>query len=418
MRMPSVPRTGLGLRDIFRQSYMSAPYQALDNSDATPFEMLLRRSPGIDLARQYLPRALGGYGKEKLRDLDAMRAASPEKREKSLRVGDYPVLDDAASVPQGPAPEAARRAAQAAGVLAKDVTTQGWQNIWWFINAFEAAAMAAGQQANHGALKGIASGRYQGSPFTRSDLKVAAAFPLVLGAGAATGTLFRQPGYTAVLPSEEDRTETSDPVGERFMRAIGRTGTLLPYDEFVRERPDVSRGEYEQYKAFLFGDKSPVKFTGEGIHGPEVNFLGKSIPLLTGLAPVAGGIIGGRMGLRFAGKRLANGRDGVDQFKTLEARSNEVQRIRSELYRGDVSDEARDILETQLQGAIKNREDQLNLVEGRLLGGSIAGSAAGLSLTAAGASLLEQIRRAQNLEENRREAALAPATAGTAGLPG
>ncbi|MGA1731099.1 MAG: hypothetical protein ACO4B5_12830 [Steroidobacteraceae bacterium] len=397
---------------------MSEPYQALDNSDATPFEMLLRRSQGIDLARQYLPRALGGYGKEKLRDLDAMRAASPEKREKSLRVGDYPVLDDAASVPQGPAPEAARRAAQAAGVLAKDVTTQGWQNIWWFINAFEAAAMAAGQQANHGALKGIASGRYQGSPFTRSDLKVAAAFPLVLGAGAATGTLFRQPGYTAVLPSEEDRTETSDPVGERFMRAIGRTGTLLPYDEFVRERPDVSRGEYEQYKAFLFGDKSPVKFTGEGIHGPEVNFLGKSIPLLTGLAPVAGGIIGGRMGLRFAGKRLANGRDGVDQFKTLEARSNEVQRIRSELYRGDVSDEARDILETQLQGAIKNREDQLNLVEGRLLGGSIAGSAAGLSLTAAGASLLEQIRRAQNLEENRREAALAPATAGTAGLPG
>jgi hypothetical protein len=122
--------------------------------------------------------------------------------------------------------------------------------------------------------------------------------------------------------------------------------------------------------------------------------------------------------LRFAGKRLASGRDGVDQFKTLEARSNEVQRIRSELYRGDISDQARDILETQLQGAIKSREDQLNLVEGRLLGGSIAGSAAGMSLTAAGASLLEQIRRAQNLEENRRQAAMAPAVAAAAALPG
>ena len=33
---------------------------------------------------------------------------------------------------------------------------------------------------------------------------------------------------------------------------MGRTGNLLPYDEFVKVRPDVSKEEYGRYKAFKF----------------------------------------------------------------------------------------------------------------------------------------------------------------------
>lgn len=408
MQLPRIPRTGLGLRDIFKESYFASPYQAIQNKDATPFESLLRRSQGLDLARQYLPRALGGYGKARMNAFDEARQENPRVREHSLRVGDYPSQDGNTSANQGIAAEAARRVAQGAGALAADVTTQGALNIWWFINAAEAAAMAGGQQAMHGALgkqrllrRPAVPGAegYTGSPFTMSATKVAAAFPLILGAGAATGSLFRQPGYAAVLPSEEDRRETDDPVTERILRTIGRTGSLLPFEQFSQERPDVSRSEYESYKAFLHGNKSPVKFTDDGIHGAEVNFLGKSIPVLTGLAPVVGGILAGRAGVRMAGKQLAGVNGGTNQFQRLRTLQADVERRRA-------SENPR--LRAGLEAAEKAAKQQLYRVEGTLLGGAIAGTSAGMGITAAGAQLLEQMRRAANAEENRRLAAVEP----------
>lgn len=404
MRFPRIPRTGLGLRDVFKESYFASPYQAIQNQDATPFESLLRRSQGLDLARQYLPRALGGYGKAKMNAFDEARRTNPRVRERSLRVGEYPSLDGQTKADQGIAAEAARRLAQGAGAVAADVTTQGALNIWWFINAAEAAAMAGGQQAMHGALgkqrllrRPAVPGAegYTGAPFKMSATKVAAAFPLIVGAGAATGSLFRQPGYAAVLPSEEDRTKSDDPVTERLLRTIGRTGSLLPFEQFSQERPDVSRSEYEAYKAFLHGNKSPVKFTDEGIHGPEVNFLGKSIPVLTGLAPVVGGIIGGRAGVRMAGKRLAGVNGGTNEFQRLSTLDANVERLRA-----SKSPQAR----IRLESAEKAAKQQLYRVEGGLLGGAIAGTSAGLGITAAGSQLLEQMRRAANAEENRRQA--------------
>ena len=66
-----------------------------------------------------------------------------------------------------------------------------------------------------------------------------------------------------------------------------------------------------RYKAFKFdkeGDLNPfddgklntlaggIKYTDEGIHGPEVQFLGRSLPVTTGLLPTAAALAGTTIG--------------------------------------------------------------------------------------------------------------------------
>ena len=76
----------------------------------------------------------------------------------------------------------------------------------------------------------------------------------------------------------------------------------------MKVRPDVSGDEFGRYKAFKF-DKTfdlisllmmekqdylagAVKYTNEGIHGPEVQFLGRSLPVTTGIVPFASAVAG------------------------------------------------------------------------------------------------------------------------------
>ena len=60
-------------------------------------------------------------------------------------------------------------------------------------------------------------------------------------------------GYKAALPDPEDPSKTNNVLGEIAAKYIlGRTGNLLPWDEFKKVRPDVSKGEYQRYKAFKF----------------------------------------------------------------------------------------------------------------------------------------------------------------------
>ena len=121
-------------------------------------------------------------------------------------------------------------------------------------------------------------------------------------------------GYKAALPSEEDPSKTSNVLGEIASKYIlGRTGNLLPWEEFKKVRPDVSKDEYMRYKAFKFDkdmDVNPfddgqvtlptgvAKYTNEGIHGPEVQFLGRSLPIATGILPAATAIAGTALGVR------------------------------------------------------------------------------------------------------------------------
>ena len=132
-------------------------------------------------------------------------------------------------------------------------------------------------------------------------------------------------GYKAALPSEEDPTKTSNVVGEVALKyMMGKTGNLLPYNEFVKVRPDVSRDEYNAYQAFKY-DKSEdynpldgdfsigggaLRGTSDGIHGAELQFLGRSLPATTAGIPyltALAGTVGGAMAGRGKGKAAIGG---------------------------------------------------------------------------------------------------------------
>ena len=123
-----------------------------------------------------------------------------------------------------------------------------------------------------------------------------------------------QEGYKAAVPSEEDPNKTENVIAEVASKYIlGRTGNLLPWDEFKQVRPDVSKDEYMRYKAFKFDNDSDLnvfddgevvlptgvmKWTEDGIHGAEMQFLGRSLPLNTALMPAAAAIAGTTYGAR------------------------------------------------------------------------------------------------------------------------
>ena len=120
-------------------------------------------------------------------------------------------------------------------------------------------------------------------------------------------------GYEAALPSQDDKTKTENVIGEVAMKYVmGRTGNMLPYDEFKKVRPDVSPAEYRAYKAFKYDkatDLNPFddgqvgvmggafKASDDGIHGPEIQFLGRSLPVSTGVIPFASSVAGTAIGV-------------------------------------------------------------------------------------------------------------------------
>ena len=143
-------------------------------------------------------------------------------------------------------------------------------------------------------------------------LQIPAGFALNAGIGLMN-PFGGQEGYQAAIPDEDDRSKTANPIAEVAAKYIlGRTGNLLPWNEFKEVRPDVSKDEYMRYKAFKFDketDLNPfddgkmtlpagvMKYTDEGIHGPEVQFLGRSMPVTTAILPTATAVLGTAMGV-------------------------------------------------------------------------------------------------------------------------
>ena len=255
-----------------------------------------------------------------------------------------------------------RRAGQLVGTAGADITQDATRAIWWLINAPQAAAEItqevateiANRKSNAPYIYGntVVTNPKTNEPVKKSQFKLAKELGLVDSSGKKrrgvdinekgeyekrnTSAGLRQAlsiptgiainsslglltpfggaeGYMAAIPSDEDPTKTDNLLAEVATKYIlGRTGGLLPYDEFRKVRPDVTPQEYAAYKGYRYSkdeDWNPldgdinllggvVRGTTEGIHGPEVQFLGRSIPATTGLVPLLGAIGGTALGAR------------------------------------------------------------------------------------------------------------------------
>jgi hypothetical protein len=255
------------------------------------------------------------------------------------------------------------RIGQLGGALGADLIQDKSRSIWWLLNA----AQATGNVINDYGLKKANPSLYGSEdlnvPFTISDLKKAEltrttetgrVVPaegiygsdgrakkrnyrsgMVAALGAPVGFAINQgmglmtpfggyEGYEAVVPNAEDPSKTDNAVLEVASKYIlGRTGNLLDWDEFKKVRPDVSKGEYNAYKAFKYDkaiDMNPfddgnislpggvLRGTTDGIHGAEIQFLGRSLPVNTAIVPFLSSVAGTMAGVR-KGRRYRQGGD-------------------------------------------------------------------------------------------------------------
>ena len=359
---PEDPTLG-DLGRVFEQSF-KASGRAYDNYrsaaspdislEKSPVAEMASSSPGLSALRQVLPYqagdtaigrllasvlpdelqqkverlSLGGMSPDEKLDYSDARAANPELRRNSVEIGRVPYGPAGEEAALGPNNRSARLA-QAAGIAGADLAADGLRNIWWFLNAPQAVAQVAMFQGMRNATqqqarelnkaKGDVVVDDRAGLIRNRNLRMAAAAPAWIATSLGIGNFMRQPGYKATLPDPENPTQTTNPVGEFANRYfLGRTGSLLPYEEFVKERPDVSRQEYNAYKQYLFSGKSPIKATADGIQGPEVTFMGKSIPLATGIAPMVGAVIGARRGIK-QGMRAVDAKGGYEKERGLLA---------------------------------------------------------------------------------------------------
>lgn len=372
---------------------------------------VVNRSPAAQSARQWLPNnlgetragqwiqeqlpekyrdrvgkvPLGGLSQAERQAYSEARAKDPELRANTVELGRVPLGNT--EVPVGDSTRAA--AAQALGVAAGDVATDGLRNIWWFLNAPQAITQIAMLSATHRAGKEYKP-ESENVPLLRNrGLRMAATLPAVIGMSMAVGNAWRQPGYKQTVPSEVDPKQTADPLAELGSRYIlGRSGSLLPYDEFVKERPDVSRGEYEDYKQYLFGNALPLKATIDGIQGPEITFMGKSIPIMTGVLPAVAAVVGGRYGVRKAAANLA----GLDRKTGKRVSDDRLQQA------VDLRNEARRLKEDGSKSAYDKKYAEYDKLqrenENKVLRNALLYSGGAMTGTALAGQTLESIRRA------------------------
>lgn len=407
-----------------------------DGYEVAPIRGMLASSSLLGLSRQVLPQSvgstewgqkllevlpqgkfrdavlntpLGGYSQEEMSQYSEARANDPELRRYSVELGKLPNLEGTGEVDAGTGNYRAK-AAQVAGVAANDFVTDGLRNIWWFLNAPQAIATVAMLHGMHGAGEKFkranpeqAKAIGEGVPLiTRRAPRMAALAPAWIAMSMGVGNFGRTPGYKATLPSEEDPRETTDPIGETLNRYfLGRSGALLPYDEFVKERPDVSKDEYDAYKSYLFGNGMPIKATLEGIQGPEVTFMGKSIPLATGVLPAVAAVIGARRGMKVGAQKVAAAegyakaqRLGVEYDSVKRNFEKQERREQLGLPRVDKEKGASEVTRDQYEAAYKAYRDQVDANDRQVTKSVLVNSAGAMTGTALAGHVLESVRRA------------------------
>ena len=339
-------RLNKGMRDAYgegREDYSQAYYDARD-----------QKKKGINATRI---SHMFGTNPTLIRIREALGIADPIDVEVRRSMG------------LGLSEDRATRVGQFLGTIGNDLTQDHSRNIYWLLNAPQAAGnvineevlaavnpdLFAAEEVKGDGDKGIPEIRYDnrtGEPVKNRAYQQAidndlidketgrrkkgvgvkggyytkrkyapghvAALGIPSGAAINAGIGLLNPfggsgGYEAVIPQEDDKTKTANmllEIGSKYI--LGRTGGLLPYNQFKQERPDVSKGEYNAYKAFKYdkgldlditdGDftlpTGILKGTTDGIHGPEIQFLGRSLPLTTTALPFAAAVAGTALGAR------------------------------------------------------------------------------------------------------------------------
>ena len=273
------------------------------------------------------------------------------------------------------------------GRAAADVASDNSRNMWWYVNAAQAATNLATEAVVSKANPDVRGSSFvwdeeTGEPIPVTDnynqsykagvtnadgvkqpgyrtrvvgegkkarrfytqVNTKPLFPTLLTAPAAfsinnslglMNPFGGQEGYNAVDPSYEDPTKTANVLSEVAQKyVLGRTGNLLPWSEFQKVRPDVSKDEYMRYKAFKYDkniDLNPfddgkatliggvAKYTNEGIHGPELQYLGRSIPVTTGAVPLLTTLAGVYAGTQSMGRLPDENKrtqKDLDEFRT------------------------------------------------------------------------------------------------------
>ena len=211
------------------------------------------------------------------------------------------------------------------GAIASDLIQDRGRGFYWLLNAAQATGDMIAEEVIARArpdlyavdkVDGKVRRRY--GPTNVQALAAPAGYAINTGLGLMT-PFGGAEGYKAAIPDAEDPSKTANVLAEVGAKYIlGRTGDLLPYDEFVKVRPDVSKDEYQRYKAFKFDKRTDLnpfddgnfglgmgalKYTDEGIHGPEIQFLGRSLPMTTGVVPFATATAGSALGARYGGAK-------------------------------------------------------------------------------------------------------------------
>ena len=255
----------------------------------------------------------------------------------------------------GPKSDPLERSGQLLGTVGADLTQDNTRNFWWLLNAAQATGNVIQEKTmgmanptlfgkspviNPGTQKPYTVKEAKGSKYLdnsgqpRKGVSIndqgeiekrnfepghLAALSIPTGIAINTGLGLLTPfggaeGYKAAVPDSEDPTQTANvlnEIGQKYF--LGKTGKLLPYSQFSEVRPDVSPEEYKAYSGFKYDNRTDlnpfddgrfvapggvIKTTDDGIHGAELQFLGRSLPVNTGLVPYIGALAGGIAGVR------------------------------------------------------------------------------------------------------------------------
>jgi hypothetical protein len=185
------------------------------------------------------------------------------------------------------------RAGFAAGRVAGDVVGEGSRSLLWRIQPEDVVGTKTAESLDR---LGLAKP-------TQATAAKTATLAMALGAGNLAlnnlGEAGRPEGFAATEADPNDPRKTTNVPLEYINRAVlGRTGRLLPWDQFHAEKPDVDYDAYQKYQEYL-KDSGPafgiVKGTWDGIDGPEVRVAGYRLTPGAVLAPLA--VVGGAMAL-------------------------------------------------------------------------------------------------------------------------